>query len=181
MLDLALAYTRYRFLGNEFLTWLWYLVENDKYTPSANDGDGNAGAPASLQVGNRLVLENRQQEGLETITIKGDDAGLEEGILALRKGALVSEINLKFILGPQQWTFTLKGESLNVSNLKFPEPTLVETRQDLEAATLDRIFMTEKVVDLIEDLYTRFIKQRLSPRWESEVLADIRQWIYSGT
>ncbi len=178
MLDLALAYTRYRFLGNEFLTWLWYIIENDQYNDPGG-GDENTADPASLQVGNRLVLENRQQEGLETITIKGDDAGLEEGILALRKGALVSEINLKFNLGAQQWTFTLKGESLNVSNLKFPEPTVVETKQDLEAATLDRIFMTEKVVDLIENLYTRFVKQRLSPRWESETLAEIRKWMYS--
>ena len=29
MLDLAVAYNRYRFLGDEFLTWLWYTIEND--------------------------------------------------------------------------------------------------------------------------------------------------------
>ena len=176
MLDLALAYTRYRFLGNEFLTWLWYVIDNEKYGGAGQDGSE---APFSLHVGNRLVLENRQNEGLETITIKGDDAGLEEGLLALRKGALVSEINLKCTRGSQQWTFTLKGESLNLSNLKFPDPTVVETRQDLEASVLDRIFMTEKIVDLIEGLYARFVKQRLSTRWDNSLAAEIRKWVHA--
>ena len=179
MLDLAIAYTRYRFLGNEFLTWLWYLIENEKYFSLLKSGEPESADPFLLGIGNRLVLENRQNEGLETITIKGDDAGLEEGVLALSKGALVSEINLKYGEGSQQWGFTLKGESLNISNLKFPDPKIVETRQDVEAAALDKIFMTEKIVNLIENLFGRFVKQRLSPRWEDQVMVEIRKWIYS--
>ena len=178
MLDLALAYTRYRFLGNEFLTWLWYLVEKEKYFSLFNTGEPEE--PFSLHIGNRLVLENRQNEGLETITIKGDDAGLEEGVLALRKGALVSEINLKYSRGSQQWSLSLKGESLNISNLKFPDTKIVETKPDIEAAALDKIFLTEKIVDLIEGLFCRFVKQRLSPQWKEETLVEIRQWIYFG-
>ena len=85
MLDLAIAYTRYRFLGNEFLTWLWYLIENEKYFSLLKSGETESADPFLLGIGNRLVLENRQNEGLETITIKGDDAGLEEGVLALRR------------------------------------------------------------------------------------------------
>ena len=179
MLDLAIAYTRYRFLGNEFLTWLWYLIENEKYFSFLDPVESESADAFLLAVGNRLVLENRQNEGLETITIKGDDAGLEEGVLALSKGALVSELNLRYGQSSQQWGFTLKGESLNISNLKFPDPKIVETRSDLEAAALDKIFMTEKIVDLVENLFSRFVKQRLSSRWESQMLVEIRKWIYS--
>ena len=75
MLDVAIAYNRYRFLGNEFLTWLWYTLENHSAQLSEIDADLSA-----LQIGNRMVVENRRNEGLETITIKGDDAGLEEGL-----------------------------------------------------------------------------------------------------
>ncbi len=81
MLDVAIAYNRYRFLGNEFLTWLWYTLENHSSQLVEIDADLSA-----LEIGNRMVLENRRNEGLETITIKGDDAGLEEGLLALKKG-----------------------------------------------------------------------------------------------
>jgi len=179
MLDLAIAYTRYRFLGNEFLTWLWYLIENGKAVSLLDSEASQPTDPTSLQTGNRLVLENRQNEGLETITIKGDDAGLEEGVLALRKGALVSEINLRYRQGSQRWSFTLKGESLNISNLKYPEPKIVETKTDLEAAALDKIFMTEKIIGLVERFFCRFVKERLSPRWEKNTLMEIHQWIYS--
>ena len=30
MLDVAVAYRRYQFLGEEFLTWLWYVVEKNQ-------------------------------------------------------------------------------------------------------------------------------------------------------
>lgn len=180
MLDLALAYTRYRFLGYEYLTWLWYIVENKYYLSLFDTKQSQQKtSPFSLHIGNRLVLENRQNEAIETITIKGDDAGLEEGVLALRKGAVVSELNLKYRQTPQEWRFTLKGESLNVSNLKFPEPQIVENKADLEAAALDKIFMTEKVADLIESLFKQFVKQRISPQWEKKTLVDMRKWIYS--
>ena len=179
MLDLVLAYTRYRFLGNEFLTWLWYLIENGKVVSLLNVEESKPADPFSLRIGNRLVLENRQNEGLETITIRGDDAGLEEGVLALRKGALVSESNLRYSQGSQQWTFTLKGESLNISNLKYPDPKIIQTKTDLEAAALDKILMTEKIIGLVESFFCRFVRERLSPRWDKKTLIEIHKWIYS--
>ncbi len=30
MLDVAVAYSRYQFLGEEFLTWLWFVIENNQ-------------------------------------------------------------------------------------------------------------------------------------------------------
>ena len=27
MLDIAVAYNRYKFIGNEYLTWLWFVIE----------------------------------------------------------------------------------------------------------------------------------------------------------
>ncbi|MGD8971057.1 MAG: hypothetical protein PVG01_06585, partial [Desulfobacterales bacterium] len=115
MLDVAIAYDRYRFLGNEFLTWLWYTLENRSARLAQIDADLSV-----LDIGNRIVLENSRSEGLETITIKGDDAGLEEGLLALKKGALVTEMNLLYRSGDNTWQFNLKGESLNISSFKTP-------------------------------------------------------------
>src|SRR5512147_1635000 len=111
MLDLSVAYNRYRFLGDEFLTWLWYLVETDQNAFRTVDPDCLA-----LEIGNRIVLENRKGKSVERITIKGDDAGLEEGKLALKKGALVTELALIFKSAEHQWQFSLKGESLNLSS-----------------------------------------------------------------
>ena len=113
MLDVAVAYNRFKFLGNEFLTWLWFIIENDPGCLKNLFPD-----LTSLEIGDRIVLENRNQEAVESITIKGDEANLEEGVVALRKGAVVTEINLNFKSGDQEWGFTIKGESLNEYHIK---------------------------------------------------------------
>ncbi|MBW2173517.1 MAG: hypothetical protein JRF64_02515, partial [Deltaproteobacteria bacterium] len=89
MLDVAISYNRYKFLGYEYLTWLWFVIEKDQ-----DRIRGLGQEPADLEIGNRIVLENKKRDAVESITIKGDDAGLEEGVLALRKGGVVTELNL---------------------------------------------------------------------------------------
>ena len=116
MLDVAVAYNRYQFLGEEFLTWLWYVIEKDQNLIKNFDKDFVA-----LEIGNRIVFENRRKESGERITIKGDGASLEEGILALKKGALVTELNIVYKSAELTWQFTLKGESLNFSSLQFED------------------------------------------------------------
>jgi hypothetical protein len=116
MLDVAVAYNRYKFIGNEFLTWLWFTIEtNHRFFNTLDE------TITSLNLGNRMVLENSINDASEIITIKGDDAGLEEGLLSLRKGAVVVEMNISYKTENQEWKFTLKGESLSFSGLKVPE------------------------------------------------------------
>jgi len=126
MLDVAVAYNRYIFLGEEFLTWLWYVIEKDQNLIKNFDNGFVA-----LEIGNRIVFENRRKESGERITIKGDGASLEEGILTLKKGALVSELNVVYKSAELTWQFTLKGESLNFSSLNIPNTGLPESDQDL--------------------------------------------------
>jgi hypothetical protein len=172
MLDVAIAYNRYRFLGNEFLTWLWYTLENRSSQLVEIDAD-----LSTLEIGNRMVLENRRSEGLETITIKGDDAGLEEGLLALKKGALVTEMNLIYHSGDNTWQFNLKGESLNISSFKTPETAVTQTKEDIEGAVLEKIFLYEKVIHFIEGAFRHFVRLRISEDWGKNIIAQMKQWI----
>ena len=172
MLDVAIAYNRYRFLGNEFLTWLWYTLENR--SAQLVEIDSNL---STLEIGNRMVLENRHSEGLETITIKGDDAGLEEGLLALRKGALVTEMNLIYRSGDNAWQFNLKGESLNISNFKTPETAVTQTKEDIEGAVLEKIFLYEKAILFIEGAFRYFVHLRVSEDWDKKMITQMKQWI----
>jgi hypothetical protein len=172
MLDPSIAYNRYRFLGDEFLTWLWYLIETDQDAFRAVDPDCSA-----LEVGRRIVLENRKGKSIECITIKGDDAGLEEGKLALKKGALVTELALIFRAGEQQWEFSLKGESLNVSGFKTSGRTFPEGAEDMEAFLLDRVYQFNKILIFLEILYKTFIRIRIKGKWSSQITPSIRKWI----
>jgi hypothetical protein len=172
MLDVAVAYNRYKFLGFEFLTWLWFIIENNQDYLKTIQED-----LASLDIGNRVVLENRQSEAMETVTIKGDDAGLEEGRLALKKGAVVTEINLSFTFGNQKWQFTLKGESLGMGNLKTPEAGPVESRDDLEGVLLEKSYLYDKAMGLVSLLFNDFVRHRVSNDWNHQVVLEIRKWI----
>jgi hypothetical protein len=174
MLDIAFAYNRFKFLGNEFLTWLWFVIENDPGYLKNISPD-----LSSLETGNRIVLENRQHQTVERVTIKGDDANLEEGILALQKGALVAEINLSFKAGDQEWRFSIKGESLNISGFKPPFTGPVETAKDVEGAVLEKVYLYEQAIQLVDNLYKNFIKIRASSQWPSKVVPMIKKWIHA--
>lgn len=175
MLDISFAYSRYKFLGNEFLTWLWFIVENDMERLKKIEKD-----LVYLNIGNRIVLENKINDAVETITILGDDAGLEEGIISLGKGAVVTEINLLYKSGDNEWRFTIKGESMNISNLKIPETAIVESSEEIEGMVLEKAYLYEKATELIDNLFNEFIKLRVSGKWSEGVVQEIRKWIYSS-
>ena len=175
MLDVAVAYSRYQFLGEEFLTWLWFVIENQQGIIKDFDKDFVA-----LEIGNRVVFENRRKESAERVTIKGDGAGLEEGILALKKGSLVAELNIVYKSSELMWQFTLKGESLNISSLSLPKTGSPETDDDIEGFVLEKIFLYEKVLQLIDKLYSQFAKIRMTDKWQNKELPLIRKWIQSS-
>lgn len=175
MLDIAIAYNRYVFLGNEFLTWIWFTLENDMELLRQCDPE-----LVELTVGNRMVLENRISNSNESITIRGDAAGLEEALLALRKGAVITEMNLSYKSGPTEWRFTLKGESLSFSNLKLPECATADKTEDVDALILEKLYLYEKPFKFIDALYTRFVRLRLSDAWREQTLVEMKKWLQAN-
>jgi hypothetical protein len=172
MLDISIAYNRYKYVGHEFLTWLWFVMENDPQ--SIKDENGR---PVSLDMGGRIVLENSRQEAIETITIKGNESELEEGRLALRNGAVVTEMNLYCRIDGPLWTFTLKGESLDLSGLKIPENEKSEKADDLEGTILLRIASYETIISLIHHIFRKFLTLRISDQWDKKTAPNIRKWV----
>jgi hypothetical protein len=175
MLDVAVAYNRFKFLGDEFLTWLWFIIEQDPAILRSMDPD-----LTSFEIGNRIVLEKRKKESVERITIKGENANFEEGMLALKKGALVAELNLVYRSSEQKWQFTLKGESLNISSFKTPKIALSQDPDDLEGVVLEKVFLYDKILQFLEKLYKYFIKLRTSNNWQSGVVPLIKKWMYAS-
>jgi hypothetical protein len=174
MLDVAVSYNRFKFLGCEFLTWIWFIMENQEDILKKTDKE-----LVSLDIGNRIVLENNRNNTIESITIKGDEAGLEEGVLSLKKGAVVTELNLIYKAGNHEWHFNIKGESLNISGLKTPETGKVEKKEDIEGAVLEKVLLCEKVLILVNNLYKQFINLRVTNKWNKDVVPLMQKWIAS--
>ena len=175
MLDIATAYNRYKFIGHEFLTWLWYLIETDGHRL------GQADPPAIvLALGKRIVLENPRENHAEKVTIKGAYANFEAGILPLRQGSLVTELSLEAKAAEMTWEFNLKGESLSVSGMKMSTTGPIESLDDVEGALLEKVYLLEKILKFIDKLFERFIKVRVSNDWENKTVPKIRQWIINN-
>ena len=174
MLDVAAAYNRYRFLGNEFLTWLWFTIDTGQDRLRTFDEDLTA-----LEIGNRVDLENRRDERIERITIKGEDADLKEGYLAMKKGALVSDLNLVYRCANDRWQFNLKGESLNISALRTPETAPPEKEEDVEGAVLENVYLHERINRFVETAFHHFVHLRLSDQWIGATVVHMQQWLTS--
>lgn len=175
MLDIAVAYNKYKFLGNEFLTWLWYVIENEI---SINELTNIKDKQIILKIGNSIVLENNLgDDAKEKISIKGDDAGLEEGTMALKKGGVVTEMNLNLKIDEAEYRFTIKGESMNITGLKTPPSGKIEGPDEVEGAVLEKIFLCGNVFEIVDALYSSYIKRRISDNWNAEDLAAMRQWV----
>lgn len=172
MLDVSVSYNRYKFLGYEYLTWLWFVIERDQEKIASTTENA-----VTLSLGNRIVLENKKKDAVESVTIKGDEAGLEEGMLALRKGAVVTELNLLFRTGDQDWRFTLKGESLHLVGFKCPKTGAVESEEDLEGAVLEKVYLCEQAIQAIDKIFRLFIGLRVSDDWNDKIVPRMKKWI----
>lgn len=175
MLDIATAYNKYSFLGNEFLTWIWFLIEQDQDIAAIIESQ----EPVCLEVGNSIVLENNLgDKSKEKITIKGDKAGLEEGTTALKKGAFVTELNLLCKMGSEEeYKFTIKGESFNITGLKTPVGQTSKSEDELEGMILEKTFLLLKVTGVIDTLFLKYIEKRISDDWKTKGLQEINNWI----
>ncbi len=176
MLDIAAAYNKYKFLGNDFLTWIWFSIETQKdFSVLLNSKD-----IISFEIGNSIVLENKLgDKSKEKITIKGDEAGLEEGTTALKKGAWVTQINLLCKINEDEYKFTIKGESFNITGLKTPKTDLSKTGDEIEGLILEKAFLCFRIYEVIDTLFLKYLEQRVSDDWNHKGLQDIKNWIGS--
>lgn len=175
MLDIAVAYNKYKFLGDGFLTWLWYVIENDI---SINELTGIKDKQLIIKIGNSIVLENSLgDDAKEKISIKGDDAGLEEGTMALKKGAVVTEINLNLKIDEAEYKFTIKGESMNITGLKTPPAGKIEGPDEVEGAVLEKTYLCNALFEIVDALYTTYIKKRISDTWTTQDLQAMKDWV----
>ena len=172
MLDVNYSYKRYGFLGNEFLTWLWFLTENEPKAVSEILSE-----PVILTLGNRIALEKKYMDDIEKVTVKGDTARMDEGLLALRKGAVVSEAHWVMELADQKWTFTMKGASLDITGLKCPPTAPVRAVADIEGAVIEKAALVERPVKAVTALFSRFLTLRISSDWEKTEIPRMKKWI----
>jgi hypothetical protein len=155
-------------LGREFLTWLLWKSE------SAEPIIEYSGEAAHILFGGQFTLRGIAGDVME-LKAKGAEAAYSRVIrFAMESGLLLHSAKLRLSLGEQkEFTFTLDAQMLDIRSAKLPE-LLTDDEDD---RIQERIFLTERLGEVIQKIFTTFLEIRSSPAWRSKVLPEILEWL----
>jgi hypothetical protein len=155
------------FLGNEFLLWLWYVLDTESDTLTLSDQ-----SEVAVMFARNLVLEcPRGQTGKESITSDGP-ANLPEARRAIQAGKLPRKAGLTLVRHEQQYDLTLHAETLAVTGARLPAPEADDDRARLE----ERVKQLRHLLETLDLLYDAFSHRRLGPGWSKD-LAKVQKWL----
>jgi len=157
-----------RFLGEEFLLWLWMRGLTDGGT------SGVAGDQSALFLDDTVQLATERGDVKELSLRKGNPAESREAFEALSRGMRPSKAKVRMLSGDMEWTFMLNAASLDVSTMKLP-PTQAK---DLQGRVADRLFLLEEGMALLESRFGAFLVLRTQDAAALE--ADLRAWVSLG-
>lgn len=157
-----------RFLGLEFLLWLWFsrdITEGD--IPVDSVGIADISLEGQLSLLDPLT-------NTERVTVRGaDPCSSPEADQALRSGKLPNQAVLRLIKGESEWLATLNAETLGLSGVRLPA---LLTESD-EERFLERMSLLEELDDMVQGLYAKFIQIRLAESWTKDVVPALSLWV----
>ncbi len=145
------------FLGQEFLTWLWYVSEE---MGSVQLADGRL---VDVLLGERLVLGPVQGQEGTRVTVKGRETSLAEARQALRRGKLVESLRLGLMVGGEEYWLSQDAVHLGIKSLRLPT-TEHKGVEGLEGLILERVAMIEAALRALDGLFKRFLAVRMLHR-----------------
>ena len=167
------ALTDGRFLGSEFLTWVWYYIE-------CLGGSIQAGEKiADVHLGERMTLL-LPRDGKERVVCTTQANFLHEARTALRQGKVVDEVQLLLIIGENEYVLTMDSSLWALKGLKTPKQLPDYGSDDPDGRFLEKMYFIEEVFAAMDALYTRFLSERLTPGWETDTLVELQKWIDEG-
>ena len=160
-----------RFLGGEFLLWLWFSRD---VTGGEIYIKGRGAVLVSLET--QIALADPLAER-EKVSIRGiDPFGGAEASEALSTGKLPRKVGLRVVFEQSEWVMTIDSNTLALSGVKLP----AQVSQGSEELFYERMRLLEQIHDLVTALYGHFLGVRLSPAWASDVAPALRAWVQSG-
>lgn len=168
-MDLIEKINRTAFLGSEFLTYLWYMSETtDSHYKIDDESD-----PFDIYFDDRLTVGGAQVNAQENLFRGGHPTSSLEAHAALRLGKLATEARVRLVRGAQEWAFVLKSADLAISALQVPA---VLSKND-EDRFYERMYLAEELEKMLNHIYRNFLEAKLSDKWTSELLPEIKAWV----
>ena len=154
------------FLGNEFLVWLWWTLENESDTITlADDSD------VTLMMNKTLTLECPiADSGKETITAECP-VKLPEAIQAIRSGKLPRKTGLAVVRHDRAFDLVLTAETFAISGAK------IHLDDDEDFDDEDRIDAIRLMSETVDMTFQAFLSRRCDADAWKPIRDAIGQWL----
>lgn len=168
-MDLVDIAVEKKFLGQEFLTWLWW----------ASDTEGGVHTDVgtiAVEFNGRLQLEDA--EGTEKVTCVGE-AELPEALTGLVFSKKIQQARITLTAEEDLvFSLALTGDLFEYKSVKLPKTVPAaggDSEEEASEAILERVYLFKKLRDVVHALFKAFLTVRLSDEWAS-TRQEIRDW-----
>jgi hypothetical protein len=164
-MDLVDSIERGRFVGREFLVWMWFESE-------VLEGTLETRAEGSFELWPEAAITLVQEK--EQSRLKGAiPSSQPEAAEALRQGKLPTQARMRVIRDGLEYALTFTADTLTLSSVRIPATLKAENDEQFE----ERMDLVEKLDRLFGSLYADFLVLRLGAAWDQRVAPAIRAWI----
>lgn len=146
------------FLGEEFLTWLWFTLETDGGEVELSDE-----LTIGVSFDDFIAFAPRAEDETEHTLRKGLPTRCAEARAALRNGRRLRLARLVIAEGERQWSVVIDGATLDLRSVRLPNDP--EDASSNEERAIARIDAFARVDELVRGLYARFLRDRLRPEY----------------
>ncbi|MFT5702218.1 MAG: hypothetical protein ACI8ZB_005129 [Desulforhopalus sp.] len=175
-MDLVDLIAEKRFLGQEFLTWLWWKSE-ERGGSIELVGEGDI----TVVFEKHMLLESGEGESSEKITCTGLQAELQEARTGLQMGKKLEQARILIGQGDYEYSLTLSGALMEFKNVRLPKTEATENDksanpEEVEGMILERVYLLEQIIRIINELFKMFLVIRVSQDWREELM-KVRSWV----
>ncbi len=168
-MDLVDLIAEKRFLGQEFLTWLWWKSE-ERGGSVALEGEGDI----TVVFEKHMLLESGEGDSSEKIICSGLQAELQEARTGLQMGKKLEQARILINQNSYEFSFTMTGSLMEFRNVRLPKTEASETEksdnpEEVEGMILERLYLFEELVKLVNELFRMFLAVRVSDKWREEL------------
>lgn len=167
MMDLIERIETTRFLGAEFLVWLWFCSETFDAEFAVEGGR------LELWLDSPLSLESQLEPG-ERIALRGiQPSATAEAKEALRQNKLPTRARLILRSESHEFALVLDAATLGVSAASVP----AVLSRDADEAFLERMTLLDALGRKLDDLFARFVRVRLGGTWQEHWVPAMASWM----
>lgn len=170
-MDLVLVERENIILGQDFLTWLWFVCDAQQRLFDLPDGRTFA-----VHIDDCITVQGGEGESIETATVKSPRGVLTEALTGLQTGKKVAKAKILFAIDQDEWKTNISAVDLKSSSLKTPVVTPIDPEEDPDGHVLEKMYLVEQYYQMVDSAFQAFLDERFGSDWSAEA-SQVKQWI----